>query len=238
MVIAYLFFSVLVSAAPDAENLLKKADAYRSPSAGFIANVEVVEGNGDRSAYEVYMEGNDHSIMVTKAPKRDVGRNILMIDQDMWMTIPSINRPVRISLKQKLTGQVAQGDISRMKWVGDYDVKLSSPTPEKISGKETYKLEMKAKKENLTYDRIVLTVDTKTARPLEASYQTPTGRTLKVARFEDYGPLGGQIRPRSIVISDAIQKSETSTIHLLSMKEKKFPKGFFTQANLTNPKLK
>jgi hypothetical protein len=133
---------------------------------------------------------------------------------------------------------VAQGDISRMKWVGDYEPTLASEKPESKDGKSTLKLSLKAKKPDLTYDRIDLWVDAKDYRPLRADYLTPTQKILKSSSFEDYGPMAGATRPRRILIQDAVTSNDKSTIHIKEMKDRKFPTGFFSEANMAKPQLK
>jgi len=214
----------------DPSAILKKADAFRSPQGGFETKVVVTDRDGDKSEFLVFIEGNDKSLIVTKAPARDVGRNMLMIDRDMWMFMPSVNRAVRIALRQRLMGQVAQGDISRMKWFGDYKASIAK------NEKTGIRLDLVADRENLTYDRISLLVDTKDYRPLVAEFQTAQGKVLKVAEFENYGALGGSTRARTIKITDALKPSDSSTIQLQEMKETKFPTGFFSQTNLQSPK--
>lgn len=233
----FVALTLYITAALDPKVILEKADAFRSPKGGFEAKVEVTEPSGDVSAYTIYMEGNDRSLMVTQKPERDIGRNILMIDRDMFMFLPKVNRPVRIALRQKLVGQVSQGDISRMKWVGDYEATLDSMSTY-LDGIPALTLHLKASKRDLTYDLIDLTISAKDYRPLSASYLTPNRKLLKSASFQDYGPLAGATRPRKIVIQDAITSKDTSTIKIKEMKERKFPAGFFTEANLAKPQLK
>ncbi len=215
-----------------AEAILEKADAYRSPKGPFELRVETEDASGDKSEFDVWIDGNEKSLMVTRAPARDVGRNLLMIDQDMWIFIPRLNRPVRIALQQRLVGQIANGDLSRMKWVGDYE-----PAFETAKDPKVLPILLKAKKKNLTYDKIRIFVDSQTFQPLSADYLTPGEKILKSATFEDYGPLGGTQRPRRIVFIDAIRKSEKSVVRLLDMKSRTFPAGFFSQSNLARPKL-
>lgn len=234
LMISFLL-SIVLALNPD--EMLRKADAFRSPEGGFEMKVRVEESSGDKSAFDVYIEGRDHSIIVTREPKRDLGRNMLMIDRDMWMFMPSINRSVRIALRQRLVGQVAQGDIARMKWTGDYKVSLVSNQPQPIEGENAYELNMKANKDGLTYDAIRLFVGAKDYRPLKALYMTPDEKKiLKTAKFADYGPLGGTTRPRRITISDGVRSSESSVLILENMKQRSFPKGFFSQNNLARPK--
>lgn len=228
--LGFIFVSLI-----NPDEALKKADTFRSPPGGFVTTVQVKESNGRTSDFEVFIEGNEKSLIVTKSPARDVGRNMLMLDRDMWMFMPSINRAVRIALKQKLTGQVAQGDISRMRWFGDYKAEVAPAKPEPITT-QGIALNLSAQKENLTYDRIMLWVDSKDFRPLQAIFQTSQGKALKSATYEDYGPMAGGQRPRKIVIKDALKPSEVSEILIKSMTETKFPQGFFSESNLPKPK--
>lgn len=225
MLIQSLLCLFLTHATPN--EMLSKADAFRSPAGGFETRVKVKDADGSEYEYMVFLEGNEKSLIVTKAPAREIGRNTLMLDRDMWTFMPSINRPVRIALKQRLVGQVAQGDISRMKWVGDY-------TAEKLpsTDKGRIQLLLKAAKENLTYDRILLTLDSKDYRPLSAELQTVNGKPLKTITYSDYGPMGGATRPRLMKLQDAIKTKDVSEIRILEMKSRTFPTGFFSQANL------
>ena len=90
--------------------------------------VTVLSGkqNEDRSEFDVSIQGNEKTLIKTLAPTRDRGRNLLMLQEEMWAFIPNLNRAVRVSLSQKLTGQTANGDISRMRWSGDYNPALES----------------------------------------------------------------------------------------------------------------
>lgn len=231
------FLALALMSLPSPDSILKAADAFRSPQGGFETSVDVVDKDGATSKFVVYIEGNEKSLIVTKAPARDVGRNMLMLDRDMWMFMPSVNRAVRIALRQRLMGQVAQGDISRMKWFGDYKAEiLNDGKVEKKNGQEAIKLDLRAARENLTYDRISLWVSPKDFRPFVAEFQTAQGKVLKTAEFENYGPLAGATRARTIKITDALKPSEKSSILLQEMKQAKFPTGFFSQNNLQSPR--
>ncbi len=231
-------FSLFLLSTLDAAQILKKADEFRSPSGGFEADVRVTDRGSDESTFRVFIDGNDKSLMVTQSPARDVGRNMLMLDRDIWMFIPSVSRPVRVALRQRLFGQVAQGDIARMRWHGDYKSTLTSEKPEIKNGKSALRLELKAAKPNLTYDRLNIWVDPKDYRPLEAEFLTPNGKVLKTATFENYGPLAGKERARLIKLQDALRERDFSEIQIRQMTPRNFPSGFFSQANLAKPKIK
>ncbi len=223
-----LLFALPLHAATNPEALLKKADEIRNPAQSYVMNVEV-EGDGDAMEFEVYMKGQDKTIIVTKSPARDRGRNMLMLDRDFQAYIPNLKRSMRLSLAQKLSGQVANGDISRTRWHGDYTPTLEKETPEEAQ------LLLKANKENLTYSWIRLWIDKKTNRPLRTEYLGLNGKTLlKKAYFENYKQIAGDVRPTLIRIEDTNKKK--SQVKILSMTPKSFEDSFFSVRNMESLK--
>ena len=47
-----------------------------------------------------------------------------MKGHDLWIFLPTVSQPVRLSMSQRLTGQVANGDLARANFAGDYTAKL------------------------------------------------------------------------------------------------------------------
>lgn len=221
------FFPALVHAAsPSADEIIKKADDIRNPGESYLMKVSVSSEGTDTSVFEVSINGNDKTFIKTLEPARDSGRNMLMLDEEMWAYIPNLKRAVRISLSQKLTGQAANGDISRMRWSGDYDAKI-----EKETGKD-WTIYLTAKKKGLTYDKIRTRIHKKTFRPIVADFLTPAGKPLKRATYSEYKKRLGKERPHLIRIQDAIRKDDVSEIRILDMQIKTFPASLFNQNSL------
>lgn len=220
----FLFLFTSLFAAQSPELLLKKADDIRNPSNSYQMSIQVESEDGT-SVFDVYLKGQDKTIIVTKEPSRDKGRNMLMLDREFQAYIPNLKRSMRLSLAQKLSGQVANGDISRTRWYGDY-----KPTIEKETAKEI-QLFLVAEKDNLTYPAIRLWLDKSNDRPLRTEYLGSNKTTvLKKAYFENYKSLAGAIRPSTIRIEDANKK--TSLIKIESMQAKNFEDSFFTVRNM------
>lgn len=220
----YVSFLATVGFALTPQDLLQKADAIRNPSESYQMQVEVTSGS-QKNVFDIYLKNNDKTLIVTREPTKDRGRNMLMLDRDFHSYVPNLKRSVRLSLSQKLLGQVANGDISRTRWYGDYTPSLESTQNGEIQ------LFLKGEKKNLTYANIRLWIDAKTNRPLRAEYLNLKGdKALKKARFEDYKQLEGKTRPGKIVIED--ESSQASTIQILSMKSKTFEDSFFTVRNM------
>lgn len=216
----------LLAMSPDA--IAKKTDEIRNPSESYLMLVEVECCEmAENSLFEVRLQGNQHTLVRTLKPARDRGRNMLMKGEQMWAYIPNLKRAVRVGLGQKLTGQASNGDISRMRWSGDYEPKI-----EKETDKE-WTLFLTAKKKGLTYDKIRAWIEKKTFFPLRAEYLTPHGKTLKKARYQKFQQMAGRIRPTEIVIEDALRKGDVSTLKIKRMEVRDFPDSLFHQNTLS-----
>lgn len=210
-----------------AADLLEEVDKYRNPSDAYSMSVRIVSSREtEPSSFLVYLKGNDKTLIKVLGPKKSLGRNMLMIGENMWVYVPNIRRSVRISLNQKLTGEAANGDISRMRWTGDYSHKV-----EKKDSKQ-WELLLEATKQGLTYSKIRVWVDAKDKRPLKAEFLTLSGKIIKTATYEDYRPVLGLNRPSRIHIVDNLRKDQFSDIYLEKMQIKKFPDSMFTEKSL------
>lgn len=204
--------------------LVAKADKIRNPSASYRMRITVATEENTQE-FEVFLKGTDKTLIVLKSPAKDIGRNMLMLDRDFYAFIPNLKRSMRLSLAQKLSGQVANGDIARTRWSGDYNVIV-----EKNDSQES-QLFLSATRKNLTYQKIRLWVETKTARPLRAEYLGLDGKTvLKKSFFEDYKSIAGGVRPTKLRIEDTGGKQ--STITITEMASEDLADSIFTTTNL------
>ena len=100
----------------------------RRPGESFVWKVTVTSAEGSKAptadGFEVFVKGTRRSFVKFVAPARNVGRSLLALDRDLWIYLPDAGRPVRIPLAQRLVGQVANGDLARVDYAGDYDVTL------------------------------------------------------------------------------------------------------------------
>ena len=211
-------------AAKSANSWLEEADKVRNPADNYKM-VIAVKSDDWESEFQVFLKGAQKTLIVTKKPASDKGRNMLMLDRDFYAYVPNLKRSMRLSLAQKLSGQVANGDIARTRWFGDYDA-----TIEKQDKKEVQLL-LNANKNNLTYQKIRLWVDAKNSFPRRAEYLSVDAKTvLKYAWSENYKTLAGAMRPGLIRIEDKNQQK--STIEVLSMEIASSDDSFFTERNM------
>src|SRR5687768_13253051 len=100
-----------------AQSILVKADQIRFPRERFQVDVGITTTAPDQPdeirAYRVLSKGNDYSVVMTTAPAPERGQILLMKGRDLWVFMPDLSQPIRLSMSQRLTGQVANGDLAR-----------------------------------------------------------------------------------------------------------------------------
>ena len=119
-----------------ARSIVAKADEIRFPADGFQVIIDIVSTSPgedpDERKYKVLSKGNQNTIVQTLEPAADRGQALLMRGRDLWVFMPNISQPVRLSLAQRLTGQVANGDLARANFSGDYEPKILRTDPDRI----------------------------------------------------------------------------------------------------------
>ena len=127
--------------------------------------------------------GND-ALVEALAPARYKGELMLFNDRTIWFIKPGLKKPVSISARQRLTGLAANGDIASTNYARDYDGTIAGE--EDVNGDPCWKLELKARAKNVTYDRIRSWISKKRRLGVKAEFLTVGGEVFKTATF-DYG---------------------------------------------------
>jgi len=214
-----------------AVEILKRADQIRFPSEGFQVDIAITSRHGDQTTearkYEVLSKGNDKTVVSVTEPASERGQIILMSGRDLWVFLPSVSQPVRLSLAQRLTGQVANGDLARANFSGDYSPKLLRT--EAIDGEQYHVLELTAVDRSVTYQRVLYWVKQKNSYPFKAEFYSVSGRLLKSCKYENFKTMAGKIRPTRLVMVDALRAGEQSTLDYDDMKLRELPDKMFTK---------
>lgn len=214
-----------------AEKILHRADAIRFPQTSFEVDVSITthtaEGKDELFKYRVLSRGNDKTLVITTAPATDRGQILLMSGRDLWVYMPSVSQPIRLPLAQRLTGQVANGDLARANFTGDYHPKILRT--ETIKGHAYYVLELTAVNRSVTYHRVVYWVNRNNSRPYKAQFYTLSGRLIKTCLYQDFKSMAGALRPTRLVMTDALHKGEQSILEYSELRLHKLPDKYFTK---------
>lgn len=223
---------------PTAEELLKDADRARGAlDDGISWDIEVEETNADggtnKVSYLVRALGND-ALAEAVAPPRNKGEMMLFNDRNLWFFKPGLKKPVSISARQKLMGQAANGDVASTQYRRDYDGKIVGE--EKVNGIDAWKLELKAKAKNVTYDQIRYWIGKAQRVGVKAEFLTVSGELFKSATFEYTNTLASDGKDLPFIskmnIVDAINTANKTTITYKSPRQEKHAASLFNVNNL------
>jgi outer membrane lipoprotein-sorting protein len=214
-----------------ARSIVEKADQIRFPAEGFQVDVDIVttrQGQrADARKYRVMSKGNDNTIVLTLEPASERGQSMLMKARDLWVYLPSVSQPVRLALAQRLTGQVANGDLARANFAGDYVPRVIRT--ETLDGRNYHVLELTAVDRSVTYQRVIYWVRQDNAWPYKAEFYSLSNRLLKTAKYEKFQTAAGKARPTRLVMEDALRQGEQSVLDYGEMKLRDLPDKMFTK---------
>ena len=131
------------------------------------------------------------------------------------------------ALNQRLTGQVANGDLARASFSGDYEPKILRT--DTIDGEKMHVLELTAVDRGVTYGKVLYWVRQSNNWPHKAEFYSLSDRLLKVCRYEKFQNLGGRVRPTQLIMEDALRKGDLSTLRYSQMTAKDLPDRVFTK---------
>lgn len=236
---SFLFILAIGFSAPtfalNGIEIVKKADQMRyiDDDNSFFAEVNDYKGtNIQKTKFKIFSRGTHSSLVETIFPERQAGRKLLMKDDDMWFFTPDIKRPTRISMQQKLTGEVSNGDIARTNFGEDYDVEVKGN--EKVENVESIHLTLKKKKSEVTYPLVEYWVNAKTYSPVKAVFKTDGGKELKFAIYSEPKLFSGRKILTKMVIVSLINENQKSILIFSGYKKEKLNDSFFNKESLNN----
>ncbi|KAF0103172.1 MAG: hypothetical protein FD187_404 [bacterium] len=214
-----------------AREVLARADRIRFPEEGFQVDITITTTTPDNDpevrAYRILSRGNNQTLVQTTAPAVDRDQILLMRDRDLWAFLPNLSQPIRLPLSQRLTGQVANGDLARANFVGDYTPRILRS--ERIGGDAFHVLELTAVDRWVTYHRVLYWVNERNGRPHKAEFYTLSGRLLKTCQYQNFRQLGGAVRPTVLVIDDALRAGNRSVLEYANMTLRDLPERVFNK---------
>jgi outer membrane lipoprotein-sorting protein len=225
----------VAEAAPDedtaARDILDRSDEIRFPREGFQVDIDITstssEQDPEKRKYRVLSKGNENTVVMILEPASERGQIMLMKGRDLWIFLPNVSQPVRLGLAQRLTGEVANGDLARANFSGDYNPRILRG--ERIAGEEHHVLELIAVDRSVTYHRVLLWVNKANSRPRKAEFYSLSNRLMKMCSYESYREMAGKRRPTRLVMTDALRPGEQSVLEYDQMKLRELPDKVFSK---------
>jgi outer membrane lipoprotein-sorting protein len=210
----------------DGTAILKKVDANLQPeSFESYRKLINIEPSGAKREFLLYTikKGNDKIVSLFLSPASEKGRATLRLADNMWLYIPNVGKPVRITSLQSVVGGVFNNaDIMRLDYNVEYDVQNME------DGKSEYVLDLKAKTTAVAYDKLKMWVDKKTIVPTKVECYAATGLLIKTLYFKERKSFEGVLRPSVIETDSPLYKGYQSILAYANVKKKIVADEVFT----------
>ncbi|MDO8944838.1 MAG: outer membrane lipoprotein-sorting protein, partial [Desulfobacterales bacterium] len=202
-----VFLSLLMALpvyAVDGTALLKQVDRNLSPDTyESYRKLINIEPDGKKKEFTLFTvkKGVDKVASLFIAPASEKGRSTLRLGDNMWLYIPNVGKPIRITSLQSVVGGVFNNaDILQLDYAAEYDV-------EKVeeAGAE-HLLYLKAKTKTVAYDRLKIRADRKSVLPTKIECLTEANMLIKPLYFKDVKSFGGGITRPAVIHSSSSRR--------------------------------
>jgi len=185
-----------------------------------------IEPNGRKREYVLFTakKGKDKVAALFISPASEKGRGTLRLGENMWLYIPNVGKPIRITSLQSVVGGVFNNsDILRLDYAAEYFVEQM----EELSDK--YILHLKAKTKTVAYDKLKMWVDKDKVLPTKIECLTEASMLIKTIYFKQTKDFGEKIvRPSVIETDSPLHKGYKSVMIFAQMKKRTFKDEVFT----------
>ncbi len=230
-----LLFLIIAVAAPiqsrsepmTGAQILKQVDRNLQPN-----NLEMyrkiinIEPDGKKKEFVIWFLKKDQNKVATLfvSPASESGRATLRIGDNMWLYIPNVGKPIRITSLQSVVGGIFNNaDIMRLDYGAEYTVTALS------EDQGQYLLKLKAKRSAVAYDRLKMWVLKKELVPTRIDCYAATGMLIKILHFKKIKDIGdGVVRPALMETDSPLYKGYRSVMISANLKKRSLPDEVFT----------
>ena len=183
-----------------------------------------------------HTEGKERAYMEFTYPARDKGTRFLMIEDEMWMYLPAVEKATKIAghmLRQSMMGSDFSYDdiVENEKLIALYDVELTGI--DSIGEKECYVLELTARVPEVTYYSRKQWVDKERYVTLKAELYAKSGKLMKEITLGEFRKIGRYRFPTSIRMVNKLRRDTYTELVLNDVElDVQIPDRIFSKAYL------
>jgi outer membrane lipoprotein-sorting protein len=213
--------------AEEANELLKTIDQNLTPES-YEAYRKLIneEPDGKKKEFIFFTvkKGRDKVAMLYLSPASEKGRATLRLGENMWLYIPNVGKPIRITSLQSVTGGIFNNaDIMRLDYSAEYDATILE------QDESEYVLNLKAKTKTVAYDKLKMWADKKHLLPTKIECYSASDMLIKTLEFKQTKDFGNDlVRPSVIETYSPLNKGYRSIMIFAEIKLRQFPDEVFT----------
>ena len=209
------------------DQILEQVDRNLSPGdLEMYRKIINIEPDGKKKEFVIWFLKKDKDKVVTLfvSPASEEGRTTLRLGENMWLFIPNVGKPIRITSMQSVVGGVFNNaDIMRLDYGVEYDVAgLGEDQGQHL-------LDLKAKSGAVAYDRLKMWVLKEALVPSRIECYAATGMLIKTLHFKEVKDIGdGAVRPAVTETDSPLYKGYKSIMISAKLKKRELPDEVFT----------
>lgn len=209
------------------DELLREVDRRMQPgSYEMYRKIINIEPDGRQREFVLYSvrKGEDRLAAVFLDPPGERGRSTLRLDENMWLYIPEVGRPIRITSLQSVTGGVfSNADILRLDFSTEYTATLEEDVEQR------YVLDLRARGPAVAYDRLRMEIDKATLTPATIEAYAAGGMLIKTLRYSNITDFGhGIVRPSVLETDSPLHRGYRSVMLFSGITPRELPDEVFT----------
>jgi outer membrane lipoprotein-sorting protein len=185
-----------------------------------------IEPSGAKKEYVLYTvkKWRERMVALFLDPPSERDRATLRLGENMWLYIPNVGKPIRITSLQSVIGGVFNNaDILQLDFSEEYTVAGIEEKP------DSYSLDLKAKTGAVAYDRLKMQVDRKLLLPTTIEAYAASGLLIKTLRYSEIKDFGDGIRRPAVLETDSpLFKGYKSTMVWAKLRKRTLPDEVFT----------
>jgi len=232
----------MIFAAPKGIDILRKIDEIEEMTTDIRAKVNIAQTkNGQTKKIELLYyrrDADDAFLMVMIAPETDKGNGYLRVKDNIWMyrqntrTFQIINRDEPIGGSDAKANDFEKRKITEL-YAAQKDASGNEVTEEKLGAVDVYKVEVKAKVNDVDYPKKIYWVRRDNSLRLKEQSFSNSGTLMQTAYYMNYTIVDGRYVPVKQLFIDEFEKGNKSLVEISGISTSKLP-DIFNKAYLEN----
>ncbi len=211
----------------DGQAILNQVDKNLQPqSYEMYRKLINIEPDGTKKEFVLYSvkKGQDKMVALFLSPASEKGRSTLRLGENMWLYIPNVGKPIRITSLQSVVGGVFNNsDILRLDYGSEYDAVGI------VQEGDAYLLDLKAKTNFIAYDSLKMRVDVKALVPTTIECFAASGMLIKTLYYKNTKDFGdGLVRPSVLETDSPLYKGYKSMMIYAKVQKKELADEVFS----------
>ena len=216
-VLLFIFGSSLTlqgqSTSITADEILKKVDANMIADTQIVSSEMIVYGKRKSRTIKSkgYSRGSDKHFTEYLSPEREKGTKMLKLEDRLWIYSPATDRIIQLSghlLRQSVMGSdLSYEDMMEERKLTDIYT-ASTLSIEELDNRQTYKMELLAKVEDVSYYKRILWIDSSRFVPLKEELYAKSGKLLKKTSLSEVKQIQGRWYPTKINYKDMLKDGQ------------------------------